>query len=1760
MPTYEVTGPSGTVIEMEGANPPSQSDIDAAFASIQPQAQSTPQDSGGAKFADLAAAAYSAPAPNIGANLNLQQAKQASRAGLPSYSLAQATPIAKERPYDIIGAVTGSGGSEAKSFTQEFRAAPVGQAFQDRELGAIVKTGDNSFQRVGAIPAREQTAGDISTQFVNQLSNADIGGALKTVQPGFNTAGNMAVRSGGLVASALAPELRLPGIILGSTGELAGQAIDAESAGQDPLNWRNYSLPGIIGSGLVSTVGSGATAPTLRQAVAQGVLEGGALQAPGELSSLTEGPTPAQIDPNTSLPTGAAKYEQSNILPMLAMGAGARGGHAIGNFISDLRNARNYLPPIESGPASYTDAGIQAAQGALTAEGNQALADAFRNDLGAAQNADSAYQQAVAQQAPAQAQAVLDNLEAQGAVNAQRQGAVLDNPATPQSSQALAQQLAEEQAAAARAAQQQQILSEAGRGRFGSQGIQSQAGSTSLTPILGGAGAGGVVGGAIGSTQGDTQQERALNSIKGLVGGGVLGGLAGAGAARLAQPELNAGEKVLQQASKPPSLANIVAETASKVEGSPAGTQQAANALTNTPQLPTISEAAQKQSALSSIKDKVVSGIKKVGNALTQGDTNPRLQGDYGATPDAVKGGPAPVGSYSGVQEGANGEKIDLFHLNQPVYDDAGKMVHPAGSDVSRESLEKLGFIVPDPSTLPPTKGAYAGEMTGEQYNALRAQEAQAQQAVSTAVDNLQTPALKPIPEDAEFLYEQKYNGRNGPKTERYYQVDRTPENPRGRTVDESTLQREGYDISQLPRPDNAESGVGSSKFAGAIGSGGNEGKLDRRTLGILGASTVGGLTGGAIGYYGSNEKDDKLVNSVVDGLVGGFIGGSLGAGLDGVTRARVANELGVIKRGLLNQSIPRIAQASEASSDAVFRYASAPNAAKDVARDLQAKILGGNYKSADFSKKLGSVWQEEQLLATKKSLLDRAANAATPEEAAKLTKEANDVVSTIGRESYFKTEDEFRAALNDPEIKRANEVFKQTLQPLAEANHLLTGGFESRADYEAAVQEAIKNGESLPSVKLAEPGPNTGVFVNTQALFEGAEESKGGGGGKGNLRNPQQKRSAFSKGRTGTAENYNVDANSLIERMVKGNFEDAAKRNMYAQLEKDGLGVSLPSGERPPDLDTGRYGTNIPIEYRGSGEKNLNFWPDKSIAGELGQALNTDGPLSKTGILSGVRAVMNATQLKALTDPVVHTANMFASIASAPGGSNFLTQVVRGMPIAGTVDALGKVGSKLVDVLRDTPEVRAQIARLSEAGAIRPEFSEANWMHKLIQNVDKSGRLVLDDLYQTLVDRNLVADTESGRRNFANRMGQYNSRLMGNYDSILKESGVSPFLVAGKNFNAQGLRQVGALAGLSTGGVEAASKLASLQLRAAQTIGAYSTLVVVPAALNYLRWGDPGGPPGTPIGKVALYQDDKGKMAYFDPAQLTLLRRGLRETGLQAAITGAQTGDNLNHIGGQAFADIRNSVIHPYAGPVPTFASTLLTGSNPSFHKVAPNVTPIGQSSDTLRQLGANATAAFQNINPLQGAFTESARPKKGEEAPGQGGSILPGLANTVGDLIGAVGIRKAEPLSTDTGELHTAQDIRFEKDKNRKAIVQSLADTLVTKDGKLSASPEGKAALNSPAFKKALTENPLEAGLLVNELQQAIKDRVEQRSNKDIAAKFNVASGERAQFYLNKLSELKGQEAKNYLLDQAKKGYLDSKVMQQMNYLKANQASGSR
>jgi hypothetical protein len=716
--------------------------------------------------------------------------------------------------------------------------------------------------------------------------------------------------------------------------------------------------------------------------------------------------------------------------------------------------------------------------------------------------------------------------------------------------------------------------------------------------------------------------------------------------------------------------------------------------------------------------------------------------------------------------------------------------------------------------------------------------------------------------------------------------------------------------------------------------------------------------------------------------LKGGEAGSVSLAPLEPVAKAAVdfvkaaPTEMKIVGAQLAGKSAPKTSTASVESGNALVRYASSKIAAPLVAESMATDVLGSHYKDAEFGKKLGALLVEDRLRGIKDAFTK-----------AGDTKAAGKVNSLIGQQdSPFQTEADFQAALADPEIRAAIDRHKATVQPAAEAAHKEAGG------------------------KMAGPGLNTGAFVNLKAIFEGGEEALLRGGGRGNLMNPLRRPSRFSKTAAGTAEKYETDYRTISQRMIEGNFEESTKRQMYDQLVKDGLAKMLNPGDPAPEIG-GKPAVKFTIERKGvpAGENKVrtyvkNLWVRADLAGEVRQALDVDGTVQRSAIVN-VATLINRIQLAGPTDAVWHTANMIASIAGSQGGKNVLVDMARKLPGVNMADAVGRVVASSIKVLAKTPDVQRQIAELADIGAMRTKgvakpgklAAIANFNHNVISLVDKAGRLVRDDLYKNLVDRGLVEDTPANRREWVNQIGQYNGRLMGQFQRFFKDAGFSPFVVAGRNFNRMAMRRI-----TMDPGIKAISPKAALEMRAIEAFGTIATLFAIPALANYLLTGSPAGRPGTKMGQIDTGKDDNGKHVVIDPAQWTGARRGLRISGIQAVIEGAQRGETRGKITQNVINDIMGGVIHPWAGPVVNFASVARTGYSPTGYK----------ESENPKDVGSNVMAALQQLNPAFSAFIKG-------YTKGTGGLKESGLS-----LAGAVGIKEVKPFTSynKMGVLHQA------------------------------------------------------------------------------------------------------------------------------------------
>ncbi len=537
--------------------------------------------------------------------------------------------------------------------------------------------------------------------------------------------------------------------------------------------------------------------------------------------------------------------------------------------------------------------------------------------------------------------------------------------------------------------------------------------------------------------------------------------------------------------------------------------------------------------------------------------------------------------------------------------------------------------------------------------------------------------------------------------------------------------------------------------------------------------------------------------------------------------------------------------------------------------------------------------------------------------------------------------------------------------------------------------------------------------------------------------------------------------------------------------------------------------------------------WIRRDVFGEHRQLMNTDSPLDNH--LAAVTArIMNTVQLKSITDPTFHIANIVSAVTGAPGGGSRLADLGRQIPGVNVTDALVRIGNRLGDVRQMNPEAREALAEIARIGALREGHPG------IVHAVDQAGRLVMNDLFQNLVDEGLATDTEANRRDFVNQIGQYNGRVMGKIKALFKEVGIAPFIVAGQNFNRLGFRRLTQQPGVETTGAAARGKLIATSL--ASTL---VSLVAVPAAVNYLLNRDDDrvknkalGPTGVPAGAIGWQDKDAdgqpGKLHYGDPLKWTNFRRGARMTGLNAVAKGVMEDRDLNHTAGQAWEDIRNAAIHPWAGPAVNAFSIFQTGKSVAGFQEAELANPLDRTqAPTATQTALNTKAALAHLQPQAAAFLQGGKSKNPAEF-----SATEGLKKMGTSLAGAAGYYEKAAVSDEHGPAQTALYNEQLARQARREQINKVADAWP----KLSAPDREKAVAN---FSDRDGQDLIEA-LRQNSLGFTPADRM--------IHSMGVEDGARAKYLADQVMKLKGDAVLKYLDEKEAKGLITENVGEQL------------
>jgi hypothetical protein len=639
---------------------------------------------------------------------------------------------------------------------------------------------------------------------------------------------------------------------------------------------------------------------------------------------------------------------------------------------------------------------------------------------------------------------------------------------------------------------------------------------------------------------------------------------------------------------------------------------------------------------------------------------------------------------------------------------------------------------------------------------------------------------------------------------------------------------------------------------------------------------------------------------------------------------------------------------------NAGVEHAAARIAAPHIVDDLLAKVFPDAYKNPEGMSRTIDILNKDNVLAGYDAFHYRAAEArklGNEKEARAWEEMAYAIESKHNLNAYNK---QIQAALNDPKVFANINRWKQYVEPLLNDLYKQVKRIDPNAELESRGKYTDTR-INLVTKEKAEQWAER--FKDEQKPLPEPVTS--------NYRNPNVKHDAFDVHAKFTGD-YSTDARTALLTVLGPRYNEATKLAFYDALTKSGAAIEAKPGQLPPDMIQGQEVTRLPIKVPETNREGQTrqveraLYVRQDIAKEIRQVLNTDTPLQQNPVAKFLTTI----QLAQIADAVTHTKNILSVVTSAQGAGSAWKDVTRKMPMLGTADAIVRISRITREIMADTPAIREEISDMAKQGLVRSEFpptgiQKVTHAQQFLFKADTAARLIMNRFFDNLVERNLAKDTIANRRDFVNQIGQYNARLMGELMQKARQSGLSPFIVAGRNYNRMGRR-------IMTGepGVEAVGPAAERQMRLTNLAGV-ATLTVLPIMLNVLTTGNPAGRSGTPLGAWDLggAEDEKGKHRVIDLFQIVGIRRGLRSTGLDASIEGWMSGQNANQILGKAIEQAGQSAIHPWLGPAAGFVSKAATGRQLDMRgqMEAQNIPEKGGM-----QYLENTRAALESQNPL--------------------------------------------------------------------------------------------------------------------------------------------------------------------------------------------------
>lgn len=711
---------------------------------------------------------------------------------------------------------------------------------------------------------------------------------------------------------------------------------------------------------------------------------------------------------------------------------------------------------------------------------------------------------------------------------------------------------------------------------------------------------------------------------------------------------------------------------------------------------------------------------------------------------------------------------------------------------------------------------------------------------------------------------------------------------------------------------------------------------------------------------------------------------------------------------------IPKLTREMGEASQTAIEHAKARGAVPSMINNMLAKVFPDQFHDPAAMARTMDVLKKDDILGGYDDFVARANDAAArgdTREASKWRKLADSVGNVQDLAALAR---DVEAGRNDPVISANIRRWKAVVNPELDQLYNEMKGMDPNTPRDGRGRVFGARTNLLPRSEEA----------RWQNALTGDESNPLPQQSASNYRNPNVKRDKFDRIAKLTGD-YSDNPAAVLANVLFHRWNEVTKNRFFNSLVESGnASWEMPPGEVIKGQKVARLPVKVPETKTtmeggtaidsGTRQVERSLFVPENLVSEIRGVLGTDLNLKQ----HPVGSVLNKLQLYQLADFVAHTKNQIAAVANAPQMKGVFTELARRFPGVNVLDAVGRIGKAAFDISKDSPEIRAELDDMARKGLLRektlyPETTLSKPLHTthdfLFRN-DTAMRLVMNRFYNTLVKNGLAPDSIVQRRKFVGQAGEYNSRLLGPMMRNFRSSGLSPFIVAGRNFNRFAIRRVSGNPGFTP-----TNTGASALLRGANVYTLAAT-VAVPMIVNYLTQGSFTGRPGTPLGAFDLggKKDENGNHRVFDWAQIQGIRRGARITGLDAIGEGAVSGRDADEIIGKAVGASGQALAHPWVGPALGFVAQVATGkrldlrSGPQPAEARNMGSPVSVS-----QKAENARVALKNQNrPLYGLI----RPLVNDTEEGYFKDLLGDLGKAPQS---AVGSRKAASPALDEARL---------------------------------------------------------------------------------------------------------------------------------------------